>query len=176
MEIWYCSFAGAEEFPWSEWGCLLYRFGSDGNIDITVKNFVYWHQGSIDLSQLGFFVTTSEAEGQLEVALSEVQMTVVAPSLDCHTGCLQRSTGGAAEHHALAARRAPVRSMPSTSSSCSRLMPSTRTRLPAAASRRSLPAWQIWSRSAPCPTRGASSSLPALPSLFPAVHAFSSGA
>ena len=38
-----------------------------------MKNFAYWHQGSIDLSQIGFFVTTSEAEAQLEVALSQVR-------------------------------------------------------------------------------------------------------
>lgn len=32
-----------------------------------------WHQGSIDLSKIGFFLTTSEAEAQLEVDLSQVQ-------------------------------------------------------------------------------------------------------
>lgn len=48
------------------------RFGADGYIDLTVKDFAYWHQGQIDLSQIGFFVTTSEAEAQLEVALSQV--------------------------------------------------------------------------------------------------------
>ena len=51
-------------------------FGADGYIDLTVKDFAYWHQGSIDLSQIGFFVTTSEAEAQLEVALSQVRRTL----------------------------------------------------------------------------------------------------
>lgn len=51
---------------------LMCRFGSDGYIDIAVKDFNYWHKGSIDLSQIGFFVTTSEAEAQLEVDLAQV--------------------------------------------------------------------------------------------------------
>ncbi len=51
---------------------LTCRFGSDGYIDIAVKDFNYWHKGSIDLTQIGFFVTTSEAEAQLEIDLAQV--------------------------------------------------------------------------------------------------------
>ena len=36
-----------------------------------------WHQGSIDLSKIGFFLTTSEAEAQLEVDLSQVQQCLL---------------------------------------------------------------------------------------------------
>ncbi|KAK9909735.1 hypothetical protein WJX75_006715 [Coccomyxa subellipsoidea] len=48
-----------------------FGFGSDGYIDIAVKDFNYWHKGSIDLTQIGFFVTTSEAEAQLEIDLAQ---------------------------------------------------------------------------------------------------------
>lgn len=53
--------------------CLsCYRFGADGYVDVSVSNFNSWHQGSIDLAKIGFFLTTSEAEAQLEVDLSQV--------------------------------------------------------------------------------------------------------
>ena len=55
--------------------CLsCHRFGADGYVDVSVSNFNSWHQGSIDLAKIGFFLTTSEAEAQLEVDLSQVQV------------------------------------------------------------------------------------------------------
>lgn len=64
----------------SMWQCqtndvMPYRFGADGHVDMSVKNFNSWHQGSIDPSNIGFFLTTSEAEAQLEVDLSQVLLT-----------------------------------------------------------------------------------------------------
>lgn len=50
----------------------VHSFGADGYTDVSVKDFNSWHQGSIDLSKIGFFLTTSEAEAQLEVDLSQV--------------------------------------------------------------------------------------------------------
>lgn len=62
---------------------LVYRFGSDGYIDIAVKDFNYWHKGTIDLSKIGFFVTTSEAEAQLEVDLAQVFESASIVALLC---------------------------------------------------------------------------------------------
>lgn len=62
----------------------LCRFGSDGYIDITISKFNSWHQGSIDLSEIGLFVTTAEAEAQLEVELAQV---ILMPP--CHPQTLQ---------------------------------------------------------------------------------------
>lgn len=39
-----------------------------------VRNFQYWHQGAMDLTQIGFFVTTLEAEAQLEIDLAQVRL------------------------------------------------------------------------------------------------------
>jgi len=54
---------------------VSHRFGADGYVDVSVKDFNSWHQGSIDPSKIGFFLTTSEAEAQLEVDLSQVLIT-----------------------------------------------------------------------------------------------------
>ena len=54
-------------------GSALCRFGADGYIDLMVRNFQYWHQGAMDLTQIGFFVTTLEAEAQLEIDLAQVR-------------------------------------------------------------------------------------------------------
>ena len=56
---------------------IIGRFAADGHVDLDLRKFVYYTSPSrpkeIDLSRLGFFVTTPEAEGQLEVDLERVQ-------------------------------------------------------------------------------------------------------
>ena len=66
-------------WPCQDERCVPHRFAADGYVDMSVKNFNSWHQGSIDPSKIGFFLTTSEAEAQLEVDLSQV----LTPSLTC---------------------------------------------------------------------------------------------
>ena len=46
-----------------------FGFSENGHIDLAVSNFQEYHKNNaeVDLSQLGFFITTSEAEAQLEV-------------------------------------------------------------------------------------------------------------
>ncbi|KAK9830954.1 hypothetical protein WJX81_002346 [Elliptochloris bilobata] len=48
-----------------------FGFGADGYIDLVIRNFQYWHQGAMDLTQTGIFVTTLEAEAQLEIDLAQ---------------------------------------------------------------------------------------------------------
>ncbi len=38
-----------------DYDVMPHRFGADGYVDMSVKNFNSWHQGSIDPSKIGFF-------------------------------------------------------------------------------------------------------------------------
>ena len=58
---------------------MRHRFGANGYIDLVVRDFQYWHQGAMDLTQIGFFVTTLEAEAQLEVDLAQVGAAALRP-------------------------------------------------------------------------------------------------
>jgi hypothetical protein len=65
-----------------------FGFGPDGHIEITLKDLQPWHRTGDgvpdpDLSRMGFFLTTSEAQTLLEFDLSQVGTPLIprhAPS------------------------------------------------------------------------------------------------